>query len=157
MRKKRFTLGALFVGLIATIALSFGMTFAAYSRVTSTEQNVSVASRKGFNVYLDATEWDIDGAIFYMYVWNEKSDGTPDGDTPKKYLKPIGKTEEGYYIYNYQRTVHNRFLFLRTNPSASGSYFVDDADAFVYGVGWNKTADITLNGGTPLIRIISAY
>lgn len=158
MKKKRiFTLGTLFVALLSVIALSFSFTYAAYYRNTSTEQNVSVASRKGFNVYLDATEWDIDGAIFYMYVWRENSSGSPDGSTPKKYLKPIGKTEEGYYIYNYQRTVHNRFLFLRVNPSASSNYFADDADAFVSGVGWNKTADITLYGEYPLVRIISAW
>ena len=145
---------------MVTFSFSAVITFAAYNRTTRIDQTIAVADKKGSNIYLDATEWDIDGAVFYMYVWKYDDENNRDDDTvAKKYLTPIGKTSEGYYIYNFQSTVHNRILFLRVNPTYAGNqtYFADNANAFVTGVSWNKTANRIYNSSETLCKIISAW
>lgn len=147
---------------IGILSLTSGVTLAAYSRKTRVDQNVSVANKKGTNIYLDAAEWDKDGALFFMYVWNSS-----DGTVVKKYLRPIGKTSEGYYIYSFQSTVHDKLLFLRANPdyaSTNANAFDDEPSgtsgrAFVSGIGWNKTDDFSYStiSSTTLCTITNAW
>ena len=159
---KRKTLLACVASLsVAAISLTAGITLAAYNRKTRIEQNVSVADRKADLVYLDATEWDIDGAIFYMYVWNTS------GGVNSKFLKSVGKTTEGYYVYSFQSTVHNKLLFVRSNPNAPSNLFNDNGNPYVTftnpasgnteGAVWNKTGDLSYSSSTPLCKIISSW
>ena len=125
-------------GLIAGV----GFTLAAYSRKTIVDQNVAVANRIGKIIYLYAGEWDKDDALFKMFVCNNSN---PSGNT-RKYIAPSGKTIEGCYIFNFPaESTFDQITFLRVNPSAASSYFVDNADAFVLGVGWNKSEDYVKN------------
>ena len=115
---------------------------AAYARKTIVDQNVAIANRIGTIIYLNPGEWDKDNALFKMFVCNN---ATP-GSYTRKYIAASGKTAEGYYIYNFPtESTYDQITFLRVNPAAAASYFEDNADAFVLGVGWNKTNDYVKN------------
>lgn len=126
----------------SSVIAATGFTLAAYSRKTIVDQNVSIANRIGEIIYFYPGEWDKDNALFKMFVCNNASPNT----YTRKYISASGKTTEGYYIFNFPaESTYDQITFLRVNPSAASSYFDDNADAFVSGVGWNKTEDFVKN------------
>ena len=98
-----------------------------YSVYLSKSENANVNPSEGTTVYFNPGCWDIDGAWFALYWWNDNGNGWV-------------KVENGTVVVPANVS---GFLFVRMNPAASD---------FSWDFKWNQTSDLTLNGTTYTIN-----
>lgn len=152
MKKRRIALLSSIIAL-STLAISFSsFSLAKYVEGKKTDQSgFGLGGERKVSIFFNANIWkqgkdssgNIVDASFYLYAWHHNDstgvDTLAQTLIPSAHVTPtISGTIMDLFVYEYDTTTLNRFIFLRWDPTVTPSTDID------YGDGrWNKTVDLT--------------
>lgn len=128
------SIGVLSLGVIGT---GVGLTIAKYSTSEKANQPIGYQGKlTSVSIFLNANIWDVDGAIMYMYAYNNTSN---EWIQPTKVINPtIDAVTFNLYVFRYDPAVYDHFNLVRVNPDGD---YIGTWDWTNHSV-WNATKAI---------------
>ena len=138
------TIGILTLGVIGT---GVGLTVAKYTSSKKANQAIGYQGKlTEASIFFNANIWDIDGAIMYLYAYDNDNPSTVNAwIQPTRVINPtIDSVTFNMYIFRYDPAVYDHFNFVRVNPSGPAIGTWDWTNHTV----WNCTKPIEFTEST---------